>query len=177
MPKAPDIALFHPSDGLTPLVTSKLNVNFLNLLAASGEREDQDLIDEAAQEILAQVEEAMFNIVYPIGSVILWKSSDPNQMPGHGSWRVVQSALGRYLSIGNSYGSTGGSSSVPVPLSSHSHTFTGIEQSTISTGSGQPIDVMVPSSVPSETNQTGENSPSIAIQPEYFTVVLIERYA
>lgn len=177
--------MFHPSDGLTPIQIKKLNQNFQRLLEiASGKDENNESIVKTATIIQDKLQPLIMDAAYPIGCVVLAK--DELSVPAWGKWREVTQFNNRYIRLGTTWGSIGGSSNITINPSTAPHTHTYLKQvadktikvdeSTKDTAKSV-ISTLKDSTTPTDTSEAGDGqSQTVAINPSYVTLRMFERY-
>lgn len=185
MTKSYDIAVFAPSDGLTPLQTKKLNQNFQRLLdLVSGRDENTETVVKTAAVVQEYVIPVVMDIAYPIGSLILAK--DATSLPAWGEWQEVTQYNNRFIRLG-SFGNTGGSATqtIECTMPSHTHTYykqvagntIKVEESSAS-GAKNVLTSIKDASATTNTSSAGNGSDQvISTIPPYVTMKLFERVA
>lgn len=184
MAKSYDIALFNPSDGLTPIQTQKLNANFKRILdLVSGQDEGNEAVIKIANTVQDKLQPLIMDAAYPIGCLILAK--DLTSLPKWGKWREVTAANNRFIRIGN-YGETGGSSTQTVTATTARHRHTYVKQvadtkvkvdPSTASGAKEVIATLKDATTSSYTGYEGDGQDqTISTIPPFMKMKLFERY-
>lgn len=184
MVKSYDIAMFHPSDGLTPLQAKKLNENFQRVLGIiSHIDEEGESIVRITNAVQDKLQPLIMDAAYPIGCLILAK--DTTSLPKWGKWREVTDANNRFIRIGD-YGQTGGSSSQTITATTKRHRHTYVKQvadtkvkvdTSTATSAKEVIATLKDSADTSYTSYEGDGQDqTISTIPPYMSMKLFERY-
>ena len=185
MTKSLDIAIFNPSDGLTPFQTKKLNQNFQRLTeVATGRDENSEATTRLVNIVKDTLYESVMEAAYPVGTILFAKDSDA--LPRWGKWRELEH-VGRFIRIGQNYGDTGGSASqrITPKLPEHNHIYYNqIEDETVkvqpstAANAKEVIATLKDDDFPHATEFTGETDPSFTVStiPPFVTLRLFERY-
>ena len=183
MARSFDIALFGPSDGLTPIQTKKLNSNFQRLLdIASGADEGSEAVEKIIDRTQDKLMPMILDAAYPIGCLVLAK--DSTYLPKWGKWREITDYDNRFIRIGGTYGTTGGSSSqtVEAVLPAHTHTYYKQVAGTkvkvdVSTSSSAKQVISTLEDEQANTGSKGDGqSQTISTIPPFVRMKLFERY-
>lgn len=186
MAKSYDIALFDPSDGLTPIQAKKLNNNFQRLLdLMSGKDEGSETTIKITSQVRKNLEPVIMDAAFPIGTLLLAK--DSTCLPLWGKWREVTTYNNRFIRLGGNYGGTGGSASqvVAPQLPEHTHSYykqvvdktIKVAESTANNAK-EVVTSIKDATTTSVTTPAGEEptTQTISTIPPYMYLKLFERY-
>lgn len=175
-----DIVEVNQADGLDPLACRKLNSNFRNIAAASGQTQvTQSFVDSISDAVVPVVRRDLMDEMYPVGSVIITMDSNDRRL-SYGQWRPV--AQGRFLLSADTdhpAKSEGGAREVKLKASDlppHHHTVS-IPADTTEEGKGYAVQG---SKVGTKTVSTSDyptgTQTSVSTVPPYFSAYMYERY-